>query len=112
MPYIVVFTPEAEAQLTELYGYIAVAASPDIAARYTDATVTYCESLRTFPHRGISRDAVRVLVAAVLVRHGEFAVRGFHEFAFMGFLRGQGRLAHKKSRGQGTKRDRKRRVQH
>jgi len=34
MPYVVVFTPEAVAQLTELYGYIAVAASPDIAARY------------------------------------------------------------------------------
>ena len=52
MPYIVVFTPEAEEQLTELYGYIAVAASPDIAARYTDAIVTYCESLRTFPREG------------------------------------------------------------
>src|SRR5258705_10430439 len=59
MPYIVVFTPEAEAQLTELYGYIAIAASPDIAARYTDAIVTYCERLRTFPHRGISRDDIR-----------------------------------------------------
>jgi toxin ParE1/3/4 len=59
MAYIVVFTPEAEAQLTELYGYIAVAASPDVAARYTDAIVTYCESLRTFPHRGISRDDIR-----------------------------------------------------
>jgi len=59
MPYIVVFTPEAEEQLTELYGYIAVAASPDIAARYTDAIVTYCESLRIFPHRGIRRDDIR-----------------------------------------------------
>jgi toxin ParE1/3/4 len=59
MPYIVVFTPEAEAQLIELYGYIAVTASPDIAARYTDAIVAYCESLRTFPHRGISRDDIR-----------------------------------------------------
>jgi toxin ParE1/3/4 len=59
MPYIVVFTPEAEAQLTELYDYIAVAASPDIAARYTDSIVTYCESLRTFTPRGISRDDIR-----------------------------------------------------
>ena len=58
MPYIVVFTPEAEEQLT-LYGYIAVAASPDIAARYTDAIVTYCEIPRIFPHRGIRRDDVR-----------------------------------------------------
>jgi len=59
MPHTVVFTPEAEAQLTELYGYVALAASPDIAARYTDAIVTYCESLRTFPVRGTSRDDIR-----------------------------------------------------
>ncbi len=59
MPYTVVFTPEAEAQLTELYGYIAVAASPDIAAQYTDAIVTYCESLRTLPLRGASREDIR-----------------------------------------------------
>jgi Arc/MetJ-type ribon-helix-helix transcriptional regulator len=43
-----VFSPEAEEQLAELYRYIAAAASPDVAARYTEAIVTYCESLRTF----------------------------------------------------------------
>jgi plasmid stabilization system protein ParE len=52
MSYRVVFSPEAEEQLAALYGYIAAAASPDIAARYTEAIVSYCESLRTFPHRG------------------------------------------------------------
>jgi len=59
MAYTVVFTPEAQAQLTELYRYIATAASPEIAARYTDAIVTYCESLRNLPYRGISRDDIR-----------------------------------------------------
>ena len=59
MPYTVFFTPEAEEQLAELYGYIASAASPDITARFTDGIVTYCENLRTFPLRGIRRDDIR-----------------------------------------------------
>jgi plasmid stabilization system protein ParE len=43
-----------------LYGYIAAATSPDIAARYTEAIVSYCESLCSFPHRGSTmRDDVR-----------------------------------------------------
>jgi toxin ParE1/3/4 len=59
MFYKVIFTPEAEAQLTELYGYIATAESPEVAARYTNSIVTYCESLQTLPHRGIQRDDIR-----------------------------------------------------
>jgi plasmid stabilization system protein ParE len=59
MSYRVVFSPEALEQLAELYRYITEAASPDIAARYTDAIVSYCESLRMFPHRGTMRDDVR-----------------------------------------------------
>jgi len=59
MNYRVIFTPEAEEQLTALYRYIAKAASPDIAARYTEAIVSYCESLHSFPHRGTMRDDVR-----------------------------------------------------
>lgn len=59
MTYRVVFTPEAEAQLAELYRFLADAASPDLAKRYTDAIVTYCESLRTFPLRGTQRDDIR-----------------------------------------------------
>lgn len=60
MSYRVIFTPEAEEQLAALYGYIAVAASPDMAARYTEAIVSCCESLCTFPHRGTMRDDVQV----------------------------------------------------
>lgn len=59
MNYRVVFSPEAEEQLAALYRYIATAASPAIAARYTEAIVSYCESLQTFPHRGTIRDDVR-----------------------------------------------------
>ena len=59
MIFRVVFSPEAQEQLVELYRYIAEAASPETAARYTAAIVSYCESLRTFPHRGTMRDDVR-----------------------------------------------------
>ncbi len=59
MSYLVVFTPEAEAQLIELYGYLAAEASPKTAARFTDGIVTHCESLSSFPMRGTRRDDVR-----------------------------------------------------
>ncbi len=59
MQYRVVFAPEAQEQLTALYRYIAAAASPAIAERYTSAIVTYCEGLQTFPHRGTRRDDIR-----------------------------------------------------
>ncbi|MBK5938301.1 type II toxin-antitoxin system RelE/ParE family toxin [Halochromatium roseum] len=59
MSHRVVFSPEAEDQLVALYRYIADAASPEIAARYTEAIVSYCEGLRTFPHRGTQRDDIR-----------------------------------------------------
>ncbi len=57
--YTVVFSPEARAQLAELYRYIAGVASPERAARYTDAIVTHCEGLNMFPIRGVVRDDIR-----------------------------------------------------
>lgn len=59
MHHTVIFTPEAQEQLIALYRYIAAAASPQIAQSYTDAIVTYCESLQTFPLRGTRRDDIR-----------------------------------------------------
>jgi plasmid stabilization system protein ParE len=59
MFYTVVFTPEAEGQLTDLFSYIAGASSPEVAARYTDGIVTCCESLHAFPLRGTARDDIR-----------------------------------------------------
>lgn len=59
MKYRVIFSPEAEEQLAELFHYIAAAASPGIAERYIDAIITYCETLDTFPLRGAKRDDIR-----------------------------------------------------
>lgn len=59
MHHSVIFTPEAQEQLAVLYRYIAVAASPVVAERYTGAIVTYCEGLREIPLVGIRRDDVR-----------------------------------------------------
>ena len=57
--YTIVFAPEALAQLESLSDYIAQAASPEVALRYTDAIITYCETLHTMPLRGTRRDDIR-----------------------------------------------------
>lgn len=57
--YSVVFAPEAVAQLESLSDYITRAASPEVALRYADAIVTYCETLHTMPLRGTRRDDIR-----------------------------------------------------
>ena len=59
MKYRVIFSPEAEEQLAELFHYIAAAASPGIAERYVNAIITYCETLDAFPLRGAQRDDIR-----------------------------------------------------
>lgn len=59
MPYSVVFTPEARAQLIALYRYIETKVSPAIAERYTSAIVNYCEGFRELPHRAVRRDDIR-----------------------------------------------------
>jgi toxin ParE1/3/4 len=59
MMHRVVYAPEAEAQLVALYFHIAAAASPEIAANYTDAIVNQCESLKTFPMRSARQDDIR-----------------------------------------------------
>lgn len=59
MTHSVVFGPDAEKQLVALYRHLAVAATPGIAAEYTDAIVAFCEGLQTFPQRGSRRDDIR-----------------------------------------------------
>lgn len=59
MAYAVVFTPEAEELLVAIYHYIAAAASPIIAERYTSAIVSYCEGLATFPDRSTLHEDIR-----------------------------------------------------
>lgn len=59
MTFSVVFTPEAEEQILDLYRYVAAAGSPDLASRYTEAIVASCEELAMFPHRGKARDDIK-----------------------------------------------------
>src|SRR6185312_4338278 len=59
MRYKVVFTPEAEEQIAELYRYIALSASPERAIRFISAILDYCDSLEKFPLRGNRRDDIR-----------------------------------------------------
>jgi plasmid stabilization system protein ParE len=54
MSYSVVFTPEAEEQLVELYRYIANDASPAVAEKFTSAIVEFCEG---WPISRIARSA-------------------------------------------------------
>lgn len=54
--YTVIFTPEVEIQLDELFQYIETISSPEIADRYTKGIITYCEELQTFPKRGTNRN--------------------------------------------------------
>jgi toxin ParE1/3/4 len=57
--FSVEFAPEAARQLEDLQDYIAEKGSPRVASDHVDAIVDYCESLRTFSNRGVSRDDVR-----------------------------------------------------
>jgi toxin ParE1/3/4 len=54
-----VVTPEAKAQLTNLYEYLAREASLEIATRYIDAIMVRIAGLTDFPHRGTSRGDIR-----------------------------------------------------
>lgn len=55
----VTYSPEAEAQLDALHGYIAAAASPDVATNYVGGIVEKCESPADFANRGSPRDDLR-----------------------------------------------------
>ena len=59
MLYEVVFAPEANDQLEELFLYITDKDSVPTAERYTNAIIVTCEDLALFPHRGVPRDDIR-----------------------------------------------------
>ena len=48
----IIYAPEAEAQLVDLYRYIELQASPAIAQGFTEAIVARCSALAEFPDRG------------------------------------------------------------
>lgn len=55
----VVFAPEAQADLFQIYDHIAVHGGAERARNYTDRIVAHCLGLVTFPERGTRRDDLR-----------------------------------------------------
>lgn len=53
------FRPQAEADLFDLYRYIASEAGRAIAGGYIDRIEAACMALQTFPERGTRRDDIR-----------------------------------------------------
>jgi len=56
LTYKVVFSPEAENDLLELYLYIAEQAGDARALAYVERLERYCKGFEEFPERGTSRD--------------------------------------------------------
>lgn len=59
MGHSIILTPEARDHLDAIYDYIAAAASPDIAQRFTDGILDHIGKLTDFPRRGTMRDDLR-----------------------------------------------------
>lgn len=59
MGHSIILTPEARDHLDAIYDYIAAAASPEIAQRFTDGILDHIGKLTDFPHRGTKRDDLR-----------------------------------------------------
>src|SRR5258707_14037725 len=57
--YELVFSPEAKADLIELFGYIAEQSGASIAIGYIERIERYCRGFGTFPERGTKRDDLR-----------------------------------------------------
>lgn len=60
MPTQVLFSASAEADLDELFGWIADRAGIATALAYTERIRRYCSGFRPFPERGTKRDDLRV----------------------------------------------------
>lgn len=58
--YKVVYAPEADRQLSDLFTYIADASGNDFNAwQFVEAITRFCDGFERFPHRGILRDDIR-----------------------------------------------------
>ena len=55
----VVFAPEAEDDLLQIYDFIADRANPERAYAYVERISAYCLGFATFPERGVKRDELR-----------------------------------------------------
>jgi toxin ParE1/3/4 len=52
----VVFAPEAQQDILQIYEYVAEQAGAARAQNFADRVISYCEGLTTFPERGTRRD--------------------------------------------------------
>jgi toxin ParE1/3/4 len=57
--YRVVFSPQAQRQLSSVLRYLAGEGTLDTATSFVAAIVDHCESFTTFPNRGARRDDIR-----------------------------------------------------
>jgi plasmid stabilization system protein ParE len=55
----VVYSPEADEHLSDLYLYLVTAASPQTAAAYVRRLMDLCETLAHHPYQGLSRPDLR-----------------------------------------------------
>jgi toxin ParE1/3/4 len=55
----VVFAPEAQADLIQIYDYVARHGGHDRALAYAEKIEAACRRLANFPHRGLRRDDIR-----------------------------------------------------
>lgn len=58
MKYRIAFDPAADADLAELYDYIAVRAGRAVARRYINQIVNHCAGFEIFPQRGMRHDGL------------------------------------------------------
>jgi toxin ParE1/3/4 len=59
MKYRVAFDPRAEADLQQIYLYLADLAGHRIASAYVNQIIDYCQEFETFPERGRRLDHMR-----------------------------------------------------
>lgn len=59
MTWVVIFAPEAEDDLLQLYDFIADQSGPDRAYSYAERIRSYCLAFETFPERGLRWDDLR-----------------------------------------------------
>ena len=65
MSYRVVFSPQAQRQLSWILRYLAEEGTLATATSFVAAIVDYCESFTIFPNRGARRDDVRPGLRAI-----------------------------------------------
>ena len=88
MAYRIVVTPEARDQLDAIYDYIAGAASPEIALRFTSGIIDHLATLADHPRIGTPRDDLRAglrtlphrrrVTIAFMLEHEAVVVLGFY----------------------------------